>query len=472
MGASGSKLGKVAGKSSKDGGSTATRTIGARQIIRKANKEDLFTVATYSILADSEVTDQKFLHWTKNDRKGKMRSALILAEVQAMAASVVCLQAVGGALYEQILKPEMAKLGYEGSMMRLSGKKDDAHRQGVATFFHTGTFQLLKSHNIKLNDTMKEAARTAGLDAKQAGLITGSGALVSLLQLLPDKHSKQHCVVIANTQLCGGATADIVTLEAALLLRELQNYAEHIQDFKTQSNMADVAVGYIIAGDLGGTPKSPQYTLFKRGVLDSKDDKKIRKCPQVMSGKGMSARTQPLIDWFRGAYTHNWGSLKSAYDTVIGHEPQHTVFSDQKRACTDYVWFSGDNLNANTALQVPDQTALEREVGIPNASYPSDHLPLCFGFRFKKSDVFTSHLPFSGASSRGSTGGGDNKAEGDEVPVDDLAPRNLDDILGFKTPTDKISYDRFGRERSISGIAPGQDLAPNAWKAAETRRYG
>lgn len=56
--------------------------------------------------------------------------------------------------------------------------------------------------------------------------------------------------------------------------------------------------------------------------------------------------------------------------------------------------------------------------------------------------------------------------------VDDLAPRDLDDILGFKTPTDNLRYDRFGRERAASGIAPGQDLAPDAWKAAESRVEG
>lgn len=69
---------------------------------------------------------------------------------------------------------------------------------------------------------MKEVARTAGLEAKSAGLLNGSGALVTLLQLLPEKHSKQHCVAVANAQLCSEATADVQTLEAALLLKELQ----------------------------------------------------------------------------------------------------------------------------------------------------------------------------------------------------------------------------------------------------------
>lgn len=41
------------------------------------------------------------------------------------------------------------------------------------------------------------------------------------VQLLPDKHSKQHCVCVANTQLCG-SEADVQALEAGLLLKELQ----------------------------------------------------------------------------------------------------------------------------------------------------------------------------------------------------------------------------------------------------------
>lgn len=54
---------------------------------------------------------------------------------------------------------------------------------------------------------------------------------------------------------------------------------------------------------------------------------------------------------------------------------------------------------------------------------------------------------------------------------DDLAPRDLDDILGFKVPTDKTRYDRFGYERNVSGVAPGDDLKPDVWQAAKSNRY-
>ena len=52
--------------------------------------------------------------------------------------------------------------------------------------------------------------------------------------------------------------------------------------------------------------------------------------------------------------------------------------------------------------------------GLPNASYPSDHLPLVFGFRFKKSEAFTTRLPFddpAGATSATDGDGGDGDSK-------------------------------------------------------------
>ena len=33
-------------------------------------------------------------------------------------------------------------------------------------------------------------------------------------------------------------------------------------------------------------------------------------------------------------------------------EPPYTIYTDKAEACRDYVWYSSENLNANTALQV------------------------------------------------------------------------------------------------------------------------
>ncbi len=36
----------------------------------------------------------------------------------------------------------------------------------------------------------------------------------------------------------------------------------------------------------------------------------------------------------------------------VAQEPPFTIYTDKTKACQDYVWYSSENLNANTALQV------------------------------------------------------------------------------------------------------------------------
>lgn len=120
-----------------------------------------------------------------------------------------------------------------------------------------------------------------------------------------------------------------------------------------------------------------------------------------------------------------------------------------------------------STAQVPDESAIKPLGGLPNARFPSDHVPLVFGFRFKKSEAFTSMLPFDQPAGAGrSTEDGAAAGEYGCIPLpdsipreirssadcqsveetidsvciplwpaeeeDDLAPRDLDDILGFK----------------------------------------
>lgn len=461
MGANSSK----SGSTSKGAG-----TIAERNINRKANKEDLFTLVSYSILAESTISDSAFPYWQKKERKAKRRHPQLLAELQSLAASVLCLQDVEAEFFQTVLKPELSRMGYEGELMKMPGKGSHI---GNATFWHVRTFRLLKTHKINLNSVAKEAAKAANVDAKSSRLLNSSGALVTLLQLLPDKHAKQHCVVVANSRLLWDETQpDVQALEAGLLMKELQGYAEHVQEFKEAAGLNEVSVGYLVAGDLGATPKSPAYGLLKKGQLDEKEAKKLSKCPQIIAGKGGAAQAKTLQQWFPNSFQHKWAGLKSAYATVVGKEPPFTIYTDRVRACHDYVWYTGENLNANSALEVPDEAVLKPLQGLPNAKYPSDHLPLVFGFRFKKSEAFTSALPFEGPSGASSAVRGDAAAEGGEGEEDDLAPRGmdaLDEILGFAGKDDK-QYDRYGYERERSGISRGEDMTTEHWQAAPNIR--
>ena len=61
----------------------------------------------------------------------------------------------------------------------------------------------------------------------------------------------------------------------------LQGYAQHMQEFKDSAGLEETSVGYVVAGHLGGSPKSPQYGLLKNGRLDDKQHKKLSKSPSV-----------------------------------------------------------------------------------------------------------------------------------------------------------------------------------------------
>ena len=61
-----------------------------------------------------------------------------------------------------------------------------------------------------------------------------------------------------------------------------QKYAGHVHKFKEDTaGLSEVSIGYIVAGDLAASPKSPAYSLLKKGALEERDIKKLKKCPKV-----------------------------------------------------------------------------------------------------------------------------------------------------------------------------------------------
>ena len=172
----------------------------------------------------------------------------------------------------------------------------------------------------------------------------------------------------------------------------------------------------------------------------------------------------------------------------VAQEPPFTIYTDKTKACRDYVWYSSENLNANTALQVrgvlaqvlaeksesrslppgrvkhalhciaaslrsrdvthqglalrsafgigscnalphmlsavsqmPDEAYLKPFTGLPNTSYPSDHLALVVGFRFKKTDAFTTGLPWNKVATDGEAAAAAAEEEDEEAKARSLA---------------------------------------------------
>lgn len=57
--------------------------------------------------------------------------------------------------------------------------------------------------------------------------------------------------------------------------------------------------------------------------------------------------------------------LKWTKPVLLLQEPEFTVYTDRTKSCRDYVWYTGDNLNANSALNVSIRLAHVRSMQMP-----------------------------------------------------------------------------------------------------------
>ncbi len=72
-------------------------------------------------------------------------------------------------------------------------------------------------------------------------------------------------------------------------------------------------MGYLVAGDLGAGPKSPQHGLLKHGRLDDKEDRKLRKCQQVLFAAAAASGSS-----FTSCRFHGSQCPRESVDTVCG----------------------------------------------------------------------------------------------------------------------------------------------------------
>ena len=113
----------------------------------KAPPEHHLRVVSYNILADqnafdysdpSKVASSYEGYCTTDVLKKERRLPLILHELLAYHASVLCLQEVDESIYEAYLQPVLRELGYEG---RFDRKRNEGNREGCALFWNVADFE-------------------------------------------------------------------------------------------------------------------------------------------------------------------------------------------------------------------------------------------------------------------------------------------------------------------------------------------
>ena len=115
----------------------------------------LLRVCTYNILADLYVSRKgttdgattyphvKYEHVDKS-----RRIPMIVAELKAYKADIICLQEVDGSVYDDYLQPVLKALGYDGYY----SNKASSQREGCAMFWNTNVFEEEEALSFNVKD--------------------------------------------------------------------------------------------------------------------------------------------------------------------------------------------------------------------------------------------------------------------------------------------------------------------------------
>mmetsp|Transcript_1622 Transcript_1622/g.2337 ORF Transcript_1622/g.2337 Transcript_1622/m.2337 type:complete len:562 (+) Transcript_1622:113-1798(+) len=312
------------------------------------NSNSSVRVLSYNILAEIYANQQIYPYCPMWALSWKVRSMILLREIRAYGADIICLQEVQKDHYEQFFYKEMDSLGYSGvytAKTRVASKVD-----GCYTLFRKSKFRLLDSKNLEFNSIAKTMARnnafTSGNDAVNR-LCKDNVAQVLILENLTSQVGQKICVT--NTHIFWDPDySDVKLWQAHMLLQELEPVARD-------------KIPLILCGDFNSMPSEAVVKMIK----EKRVNEGAVKDPCAVL---------PALHTLKHSI-----DLVSAYESVTGQEPKFTNYTGHYTGTLDYIWVSQNNVVPFQTFLVPEVKALrgDNDTPLPNACFPSDHIALC-----------------------------------------------------------------------------------------------
>ena len=341
-------------------------------------------VLSYNILADtnafSDVAQTSFYPYCDLETLDRQRRMpLVLHEILAYRADVVCLQEVDTSVFRKLLKPALNNAGYQGFF----GAKDNSG-EGCAVFWSLQTFEPAKTDQMKSTmirdlfcteateepmedwDSMRDIHDLLkGHDELRRVLLEKLGHVLQTVTLTLRGGSES--IVVGNTHLFFHPCADhirMLQLYACLHRLERERHQE-----KTQHPL-------VLCGDLNSSPRSgaarllfdrtvsPTLGITRRETWKHLDtftwERTYTEAPQT-------ATTPPTI------------SLPATFPTIVSgytETPDFTHFVNRFSSTLDYILCSSDHFLPRACGPMPTREMIEKDVGMPSKQFPSDHVSL------------------------------------------------------------------------------------------------
>jgi len=417
-------------------------------------KDNSIRVVTYNILADLYVSREAdggalFPHVKQDHLKKTRRMPMIVAEILAYDADIICLQEVDGSVYEALFEPVMSTMGYDGYY----SNKTSCQREGCAMFYSREKFvvdddekdEWLESFSIRdlfelkstneISDIEKSNDEEQGSKKKLLShwnSIIGINALlrdhdelrkvimekigqvvqIAKLRLRKPIDSKLDKIVIANSHLFYHPMADHIRAMQAFVV------CKKIDEIRKQ-DAYQYPYPFILCGDLNSDPLSGAAQLLFTGTLlpehhdcwknlheykwDCGDNEFMVEHGYIGNDVGVT-ELKYEEEAFDDAQEEEQRrskpcppliSLPPSFPKLISgclEMPEFTNYAIDFIDTLDYVLASEPNaeeifgFKKKKSAPMPDESEIKRFVAMPNEFMPSDHVSVVCDLEWKVND--------------------------------------------------------------------------------------
>ncbi|KAI1316069.1 Glucose-repressible alcohol dehydrogenase transcriptional effector [Mortierella claussenii] len=336
--------------------------------------QDTFTMFCYNILAENYATPQLYGYTPSWALTWEYRKELILQEILAYSADIVCLQEVELGQYEDYFKDQMKQQAdYDGvfwpkSRAKTMPEKDRRVVDGCATFFKASKFTLVDKHLVEFNHIALQRPDFRKTEDIFNRVMTKDN--VAVITLLEHKDTRSR-IVVANTHIHWDPIfKDVKLVQVAMLMDELDKLSTQWAHLPVSGSNAPPSnpsgkLPTLIAGDFNSERFSGVYEFLVKGSVPQRHDDFGDHAYGTYTSEGLSHKM----------------TLRSSYSD--GVELPFTNFTPTFVAVIDYIFYSSNYLSVLGLLGGVEKEYMSRVVGFPNAHFPSDHVPILAEFKIR-----------------------------------------------------------------------------------------
>jgi mRNA deadenylase 3'-5' endonuclease subunit Ccr4 len=369
-------------------------------IAAETPRDDGLRVLSYNILADQNAfsadgREPLYPYVSRETLLRKRRFPLILHEILSYNPDVICLQEVDEIVYEMLLEPCLEPFGYCGEY---SGKKNEGTREGCALFWNIRVLQrdgtggatavyisdlledlLAKVDASEEDDMWKSSQRIATVLNEHPTLkrimLDQLGHLAQMLRFVDRRHGRSLWVL--NTHLYFHPKGSHIRLmQLFLVARELLSRRRDSHD--------DAAT--LLCGDFNSSLQNAAGKLMMdlSVPLNYRDLKRhlhefVFERHEGAARKG-GARKDASIeeDCRREPLDFPCVSLPPSFprlSSALVPSPKFTHYIQVFNGALDHVLFS-DHLQCVGSAPMPTVEEVTRDIAMPSANLPSDHVSL------------------------------------------------------------------------------------------------